>query len=100
MIRSEAFDVLISKERLRIAQFLNGKEFQLGEIRSLANIGTRQNTYFHLKILIAAGLVERKTTLRKNWNPRSKKSHCQIFRYTLTQLGQTAIQYFSLNGGD
>ncbi len=97
MIRGEAFDVLISKERLKIAQFLDGKEFQLGEIRELVKVGSRQNCYHHLNILILAGLVERKITLRKNWNSRAKKTHSQVFRYSLTQLGQLGVKYFSLN---
>ena len=98
MIRSESFDCLLAKERLKIARILFDKEFQLGEIRGLANIKNRQNAYHHLNILIAAGLVEKKLGVRKSWNPHAKNKHSQVFRYTLSDSGKRAVEYFSVGG--
>lgn len=99
MIRPENFDVLVCKERRNIIQVLSGKELQLGEIREMCKLGSRQNAYHHLNLLIKANLVSRKTIMRKNWSVKAKRTHSQVFRYILTPEGESAKSYFSIIGG-
>lgn len=96
MQRLESFDCL-NAFRLNILQYLFDKELDLGEIARFTKKG-RSLTHHHLTVLLKAGLITSKKSLKRNW-VEGKKSHREILRYQLTAEGKQSVEYFAFEKG-
>ena len=94
MIRRLAcFDACTTK-RLLVLKAVQDRELDNGEIASVTGL-SRNAVFWHLKILVAAGLLSIVKSRKLNVDPKAKRKYRKIYRYSLSLQGAQALEYFN-----
>lgn len=79
--------------RLQLLKILQDKEMDNGELA--AKFGkSRAATYWHLQMLLSAGLISRQVTKKNCYSPKAAGKAIEIIRFALTLEGKEALQFF------